>query len=348
MKIMHITEAMGGGVQNAISKYTQLLTSSDHTVVGRPREGEASGEFSEETRVLEFRGGLLPYLRHVRTLVQLERPDIVHLHSSLAGLSRLLLPRTVAIAYSPHCYAFERRDKNTVWRSTLWLIEWVLARRKQALIAVSPHEARLGRRLNSKMPVHYVPNVLTSDSMGHSKPAAQSVCMVGRIGAQKDPSLFAAVSRELGPDFRFCWVGDGETDLKTELINSGVTVTGWVTPAEARRLVSQSALYLHTGAWEAAPISAMEAAAAGVPVIARRIATMDSLGYLTVPESTLGMAAEVRRFFHDKAFQESVSRQTSLVIDGLSPSLACGALSEAYEITSSLLSFRPTLREEKS
>ncbi|WP_278257924.1 hypothetical protein [Nocardioides convexus] len=48
----------------------------------------------------------------------------------------------------------------------------------------------------------------------------------------------------------------------------------------ARRCWSRLATaqaYLHTAAWEAAPVSILEAAAVGLPVLARGIATLESL-----------------------------------------------------------------------
>lgn len=321
---------MGGGVQNAISKYTKILKSSEHVVLGRPRNGEASGEFSAGTRVLEFHGNLLKYLHHIIEVVNHESPDIVHLHSSMAGLSRVLLPPSVAIAYSPHCYAFERRDRNKLYRAVLWFAEWVLAQRKQVLVAVSPHEAALGTQLNPRMPVHYVPNVLIDDVEPSIETSPNTVSMVGRIGEQKDPLLFAAIANELGHELDFLWIGDGDPSLKQKLTASGVQVSGWVSPSKARQLVSSSALYLHTGSWEAAPISAMEAAAVGVPVIARGIPTMDSLGYFTAPESPSAMAAAVRDFFGDPVSRTRVTEQTQSLARGLSQEDAKQKLAEAY------------------
>nr|WP_197024955.1 glycosyltransferase [Arthrobacter sp. UNC362MFTsu5.1] len=273
---------------------------------------------------------MLKYLLEVRRQVALERPDVVHLHSSFAGLSRLLIPRAFPIAYSPHCYAFERKDKNVAWRATLWMAEWVLARRRQVLVAVSPHEARLGKSLNSKMDVHYVPNVVTESDLTTDKTILPSVTMVGRIGNQKDPRLFAAVARECRGEIDFHWVGDGDTDLRNELLSSGVRVSGWVEPRQARRLVSESHLYLHTGSWEAAPISAAEAAANSVPVIARAIPTMESLGYFTVNGSVADLSQSVKQYFSDHQFRQQVAAQTLELANTLAPSSAYAPLSSAY------------------
>ncbi|BCW64201.1 glycosyl transferase [Arthrobacter sp. StoSoilB22] len=313
MKVLHVTEAMGGGVQNAISKYTHLLASDQHIVFGRPRPGESAGEFAANTRVIEYSGSLINYLLKVRTLVKSERPDVVHIHSSFAGLARLLAPTTSPLVYSPHCYAFERRDKSRVWQKALRLAEQILAVRPQTLVAVSPHEARLGSLLNSRMPVHFVPNAVPKMSAAVGKDERPSVTMVGRIGWQKDPNLFAEVAELVGGNIDFVWVGDGDPEMKKRLLEAGVRVSGWVSPEQARRKVAASHLYVHTGAWEAAPISAIEAATLGTPVIARAIPTMSSLGYYTVAEPAHRIAESIRTFFSDPGHKQLVTEMTEAV-----------------------------------
>lgn len=331
MKILHVTEAMGGGVQNAISKYTRLLSSDHHIVFGRPRPGESAGEFSTNTRVIEYSGSLLSYLLRVRALIKSELPDVVHIHSSFAGLARLLAPTTSPLVYSPHCYAFERRDKSQAWQKLLRMVEQVLAVRTQTLVAVSPHEAKLGSVLNARMPVHFVPNTVPEMSARISKGERPSVTMVGRIGPQKDPVLFAEVAELVGGKIDFVWVGDGDTAMKERLLGAGVRVSGWVSPEQARREVAASHLYVHTGAWEAAPISAIEAATLGTPVIARAIPTMSSLGYYTVAEPAHRIADSVRAFFSDPTYKQQVTEMTEAVARKHSVEDARMILARAYE-----------------
>ena len=70
------------------------------------------------------------------------QPDLIHLHSSWAGLLGRLVPLgRRKIVYTPHCYAFERRDLSQVVRIGLWLVEKILSRRNAGVFAVSPREA---------------------------------------------------------------------------------------------------------------------------------------------------------------------------------------------------------------
>jgi glycosyltransferase involved in cell wall biosynthesis len=58
-----------------------------------------------------------------------------------------------------------------------------------------------------------------------------------------------------------------------------VHVTGWLPRADALSLLATAHVYLHTAAWEGSPITLLEAADLRVPVVARSIPALDSLGY---------------------------------------------------------------------
>ncbi|MFC8302301.1 glycosyltransferase [Specibacter sp. NPDC057265] len=326
-----MTESLGGGVQNAISKYTHMANTSEHIVLGRLRKGEATGEYSIGTHVIEYKGGFIGFLAKIRDASIELKPDIVHLHSSYAGLARVFISLNIPIVYSPHCFAFERTDKSGIWRKTARWVEKILAIRSQVIVAVSPHEALLAKDLVRNGSVFYVPNVLLNSVNDVPKLARPTVVMVGRIGAQKDPKLFAAVSKKLRHLYNFIWVGDGDSDLRQELVDSGVRVTGWQTPLETRRLVASCHLCFHTGAWEAAPISTIEAASSGTAVLARGIPTMASLGYHVTSGSFDHIANVINAFFTDEAFKDLVEAQTLKVAKGLSVQEAELQLQRAYE-----------------
>ncbi len=330
MKILHVTESLGGGVQSAISKYTHLTSESEHFIYGKVRDGESTGEYSEGSILFEFRGTALAFIFGVRNMIKDVRPDVVHIHSSLAGLARLLVPINLPVLYSPHCYAFERTDKGLMWRKSIRFVESILALRPQVTIAVSPHEANLAKKLYKNSSVFYVPNVLMDSSVKRSLSLRPTVVMVGRIGVQKDPSLFASVSKLLGHLYDFLWVGDGDTKFRNELIDSGVQVSGWQSPSEARKLVASSHLYFHSAAWEAAPISTIEAAASGVSVLARGISTMVSLGYFVTPSSAEEISVAINKYFTDLNYRDSVIERTSEVANRFTRMDAQCRLNEAY------------------
>ncbi|MEV8235651.1 glycosyltransferase [Rhodococcus sp. NPDC077669] len=333
--VVHVTEALGGGVRSALVNYTSALPEYKHIVVARERSGQSTYEWPDNVKIKLVNSGLLGFLKAALIAINEEMPDVVHLHSSHAGVLRLILKRGCAIVYSPHCFATEREDISSPVRLGISLIEKMLSARLQVLAAVSPNEAILAYRLNNKANVVLVPNPppIQVSSVTRKFKVAR-VVMVGRVCPQKGPDIFADAARlakQKGYPEKFLWIGDGDSRAVNELRASGVNVTGWLDPADALQLLADSELYVHTARWEGAPISTIEAAGLGVPVISRRISSMVSLRYETFGTTADQLVASVRRYFDEETFRESVKMKTQDVVRVNSASAMTYALKDAYQ-----------------
>jgi glycosyltransferase involved in cell wall biosynthesis len=333
MRVLHVTEALGGGVQSAIANYVDHLPEIEHAVFSRARDGQSTYSWSRPVEHEHYSGGLAGFFVRLVRKVRQERPDIVHLHSSFAGAARAVLPLGTAVVYSPHCYAMERRDLGVVPRAGFAAIEWLLARRTRAVIAVSGREASLSRRLSSRVPVALALNPAPFEAPASRAPSSDpaEVVMVGRISPQKDPGLFAAVAASTREaPWRYVWIGDGDPDARDALVRAGVEVTGWTPPEQAAQRVAQARLYLHSAAWEGGPLSTIEAATLGTPVLARDIPSMNSLGYALAGERPEQLASAVTRYFSDPAYARRVARRTAAVAEASSPRAMSTAVRDAY------------------
>ena len=240
--------------------------------------------------VRELPSGFGRQIVAVREATAAVAPDVVHAHSSLAGTcARVALGSRWRhrVVYTPHCYAFERTDVGAATRSVFWLAEAALSLKGGHVAACSPYEARLARSLPGRQQVVYVPNIAGPDAA--TRPGAPLdrvegelvVTAIGRLAPQKGPELFARAalrSRAAGHPSRWVWVGGGEPDLEDGLRRAGVRVTGWLPRRQALDHLWASDVYVHTAAWDGAPITVLEAAAAEVPVLARRTSAMEALG----------------------------------------------------------------------
>lgn len=338
--VLHVTEALGGGVQSAIVNYMRATPDLRHSVLARGRDGLSTHDWPDGADVATYEGGLLGFYRVVQRAVRYTRPDVVHLHSSFAGAARGFLPVGTRIVYSPHCFAFERTDVAAPVRWGFAALEFALARRPQTTLSVSPYEAILSRSLSRSNPVVVAPNPSplaepSAAEPGFAEPveAPTTVTMTGRLHSQKSPELFAEVAHLCQDDgIDFTWIGDGAGEVPDMMRASGVTVSGWRAPEEVRTLLTNSSLYLHTAAWEGGPVSAIEAASLGVPVISRSIPSMRSLGYATAGDTARELADAVRRFSRDGDYRRHVEIRTAVVRRRCTTERLEQGLREAYTL----------------
>lgn len=311
LRVLHVSEAFGGGVRTAMVNYVIGTPEFEHSMVLRLRAGHETVEVPEDVDVEYVSGGLIDFFKAALRAVDQGSYDIVHLHSSYAGVLRAFLPKNVRIVYTPHCYVMEA--KKSAYRTVTYrMVEKALAQRPQLLMAVSPREAMIGLSLRPSMHAEVVENVAVAlpvpFTKAHRNSSKPIITMVGRIMAQKDPFFFAAVARRLGTErFRFMWIGDGDGDGRLALEAAGVEVTGWLPPPDVWDALEITDLYLHTAAWEGGPLSTLEAADAGCALLARTIPSMESLGYPLAGTESEDVASSVERFFADPAYREDVS-----------------------------------------
>jgi glycosyltransferase involved in cell wall biosynthesis len=287
-----VVESLGSGVATALEDYLRSTPEHVHTVLAwRRHEAQTGDQLARlAAEVLPLPSGRLAQLRAVRRWVDALRPDIVHAHSSYAGLYVRLLPRTLAgaIVYTPHGFSFERRDVPAPARGVFWLAEAALSLRGACVAAVGPREAELARRLLGRQPVLYVPNVirLVEPLRPPTVPEADvppglRLATLGRITPAKDPGFFrrlVLLGHERDLPLAWMWVGGGEPAAEQALRDVGVLVTGWTPRSAALGWLATADVYVHTAAWEGAPISILEAGALGLPIVARRNPSLAALG----------------------------------------------------------------------
>lgn len=280
--IVHVAESFASGTASAIGDFVRNYPEADHHLVYSCRE-EASLDVSGMTHFVtktEMPAGTVARIRFLRRFLRSSRGNfIVHAHSSIAGAYvRVAIRRSVdrPVVYTPHCYSFERRDVSAPVRLAFRVVEWLLSFNTTAYGACSPREAELSHWPLSSPRVVSVPNV-QPPGLPQSNPTSDvtnlRIVGNGRLGPQKDPGFFAeafSAAARTYPDLQAEWIGGG-TDQDIDMLRAhGVEVTGWLPRAEALDRMARCDLYLHTASWEGFPISVMEAAGIGLPVVARR------------------------------------------------------------------------------
>lgn len=252
---------------------SKLLPDIKHYVIYAGSENPAdSGHY---TGVRRFSGNPIKRVLEVRAYAKELGAEVVHAHSSWAGMYTRLLRLPMPVVYEPHCFVFDDPERHPLLRSLYRKIESFLSRRTSITVALTEHERELATSIDDDARVRILPNIPTIPTVIDRTPPQlefPEITMIGRIAAQKDPNFFrdvAVLSQQQGLPFKFVWIGSGTEESTAKLQDAGVEVTGWLTPEEISHRLSRTWLYFHSAQYEGFPLSVLDAAAAGVPIIVR-------------------------------------------------------------------------------
>ena len=278
-----MVESFGGGVADAIFSYVADTPDLTHHLLYSTRAGITfdEHEMSRFASTSPMPIGHFARVKSVRSAVKRIRPAVVHAHSSYAGVYTRLAIRSSStpIVYTPHCFAFERKDISPLARTMFRTVEFLLAPNTSVLAACWYREANLARSLTRRRPVVVVVNIARPLEGQQSTPPPSDhisgdhrpiIAMAGRLAPQKGIAAFSNLAHDLGgasAPFRFLWIGGGETELAQPLLDAGVSCTGWLTADQVREQLRGADLYAHTAEWEGFPVTVLEAVDMGIPVI---------------------------------------------------------------------------------
>ncbi|WGX95219.1 glycosyltransferase family 4 protein [Nocardioides sp. L-11A] len=335
MRVLHLIESLGGGVLTSVLAMVEATPGLEHHVAVWPRRTHADtgDRLDAFAGVHELPRGLPRALRSADELVRSLAPDQVHAHSSYAGLLARFPRPAAEVVYSPHCFAFERQDLGPAARAGVRRIERSLAARTAVLAACSPREAALGRALGHRRVVT-VPNrpLHVPDLRARFAPDLH-VVTVGRIGPQKDwPYLLRAkgyLEDVLGCHVSWEWLGGGDPGAEQALRAHGVAVAGWLPRSEVLQRASRAQVYVHTAAWEGAPISILEAAALGLPLAVRGIPGLLGLDLPGTARTAADLADRIARL-RDPARWSAEQQRSLQVAAGHTRRLQHERLTAAY------------------
>lgn len=272
IKILFIVEAMGGGVFTYIVDLAnELVNEYDMYIAYAVRKQTPMNYkdyFDKRIHLIEVKnfGRAVAPLKDIASLFEVKRiadevkPDVIHLHSSKAGvIGRIAFNGNIPMFYTPHGYSFLMENCKPMKRKLFKLVESVCAKRNCTTISCSigEHEETL------KLTRHatYVNNGINMDELmkiidkTETKHHSFTVYTLGRICYQKNPILFNAIAEAL-PDVKFVWIGDGE--LRGELKSKNIEITGWVDRATAIKYAVNADVFLLPSRWEGLPISLLE------------------------------------------------------------------------------------------
>ena len=217
--------------------------------------------------------------RELRTIVRDCKPAIIHTHTFKAGLIGRLVRGPYKHIHTFHGHLFEDNSFSALEKKIITLVEQWLAPRADVLVSVGVNVGKELREAGigvSQKWVSIAPGVEPLTLLDKSDARKligvnESGMLIGwmaRMTSVKNPNLLLQVASRL-PDVQFVMAGGGEL---LEIIKSNapgnVKVIGW---ADAATFWSAVDIAICTSDNEGIPIALIEAALAGIPLIATNV-----------------------------------------------------------------------------
>lgn len=306
MKVLLVAEPGVDGVFRHVEGLCRFLFSRDvavHLAYSSERGSDSLRRLVDEVRArggetLDLRVGPAPGPADVRAFVELRRlarlirPDVVHTHSSKAGiLGRALALFGVRARYFYTAHAYYGMGGRRGFETLVFNAFETAFARVGTTIAISDDEAGFAKRRLRIPPsrIHVIPNPVDTAVFHPPAPGERNAIRarfgipeyalvlgtVGRLSFQKDPAtLYRAVAKVMATNDQvwLCHVGRGELEEELRALAHGLGIAGRLVeipyleePAEIYRAFDAFALTsLYEAGW---PLVVLEALASDLPVI---------------------------------------------------------------------------------
>ena len=277
MKLVHIVEAFGGGIFTYLIELCNSLSDEYEIVILYSKRVETPYDFKKYfndnikfIEIANMKRSISPNdllaIKEVQEIINIEKPDIVHLHSSKAGVIGRVIryKNNPKIFYTPHGYSFLKKDDNYMKRCIYKYIEIIMAKYKKTCITIccSKGEYNISKKVTSNST--YISNGIDLNDikvLPKTKDNSKlKICTLGRISAQKNPLLFNQIAKKF-LDFEFTWIGDGED--KELLTSPNINITGWKDRRSALEILNENDIFILTSLWEGLPLALLEAMGMG-------------------------------------------------------------------------------------
>lgn len=308
-KVLHISLAHGGGVISALNSYIINSSEVDHylVVLNDEKFNIAIETPSNLIRTFSISYGLSGLFCLYNIFFKI-KPDFIHMHSSFAGFfGRIMFPFFPNLIYTPHCFSFERKDVSKLKVSIFYLAEKLLSLIPVTYAGCAPREVFLAKKIALKIFKQrncfiFLPNYSDINECWISTDKKEKiVTMVGRLCPQKDPVFFVNTSKivkNYDAKIKFHWLGNGENDCLDYLKQNDVSCSGWLTRNQLISELFHSDLYFHSAAWEGNPMSVLEVSKMQIPIVARKIPSLDSIGLTNSSATPEGCAELIIKHFN--------------------------------------------------
>lgn len=273
-KILMVCEAFGGGVFTYVSQLCNDIVDTFDVYLAyslRPQTPQNYRDFlDKKVHLIEMKNvgvkGLknlkndIAAIKELRKMEKDIRPDVIHLHSSVAGgFGRIAYAgKENTVVYTPHGYAhilMGTGKKSKFYK----LAEKILGNNALTLTCCESEDEEAKkfskRTAYIETGVNLKDLAASLDGIVPVKNNKFTVFTLGRACVQKQPQLFNRIA-ELVSDAQFVWIGNGE--LENELTAPNIEVTGWKPRKEALAMAKGADAFILCSLGEAIAMSLIE------------------------------------------------------------------------------------------
>ena len=324
IKLLQISETFVSGVYTYIKQICNFLENDDrfelHVIYSPDREetklDQISSDFSSKVHLhpISMKREISPKndlksVFAIRNKIKEIKPDLIHLHSSKAGI----LGRVASfglnskVFYTPHGYSFLREDVSKSKQNFFYSIEkYAQFLFPLQTIASGDAEFRLALQIDKKTTM--IRNGINVDKLSSFITPYQNTRPIigtsGRVSAQKNPRLFNEIAKT-NPHIDFIWIGDGE--LEFELTSSNIQIIKWLPYNEYLNITNSFDIFLSTSLWEGLPFNILEAMALKKPIITNNIES----NLITIDEGVNGFVCSTINDFN-QAINKTLDNKESM------------------------------------
>jgi glycosyltransferase involved in cell wall biosynthesis len=324
MIILHIiTRLIVGGAQENTLLTCEGLHARGHEVVlltgpSRGPEGSLMSRAAAGGYALEVTGHLVraphPFhdaaaYRHIRKLCRKLKPDVVHTHSSKAGIvgrAAAAAERRPLVVHTIHGLPFHPYQSAWVNKSWIALERWA-AKKTDAIISVADAMTRQAVAAGVGRPEQFTTIYSAMDVQPFIQAEPTPASVRQRLGIAPDRLVFGTIARLQPlkghddllaiagdifariPNAHFLWLGDGvfrsrfEAILKQKGWSDRFTLTGLVPPAQIPQLIRAMDVLVHPSYREGLARALPQAALSGLPLISY---DCDGASEVCIPDRT--------------------------------------------------------------
>ena len=273
-KILMVVEALGGGVFTYVTQLANDMCSNFDVYIAYSTRTQTPKNFKDffdkRAKLIEIENfgevknifSAIKVIKELRSIENQINPDIIHLHSSIAGgFGRIAFKgKNNVVIYTPHGYSYLMTGKDTIKGKIYKIIEKILGKTNSITLTCCKSEDSEAKKFSKR--TYYIETGINIKELKEDlndikliKNEKFTVFTLGRVCYQKQPWLFNEIAK-LVPEVDFVWIGGGE--LENELTAPNITVTGWKSRKEALALSKGADVFILCSLGEAIAMSLIE------------------------------------------------------------------------------------------